>query len=171
MHLNRQWTCWSLRCSWSITRWRCSNYIFILDFTTGFNGLDNDNCKMRQESLKFWEAVPLENIRNFTVMIVSNIPGHTCHQGLRLSPNWWRLQGLQMAHWNGSQTQAESSLIARFMGVIWGRQPHELCYLGWFQFWLHDLERWFLFSSMKELGVIQSAVALELCISFSVHQQ
>ena len=30
MHLSRQWNCWSLRCSWSITCWRCSNYLFKL---------------------------------------------------------------------------------------------------------------------------------------------
>ena len=35
-HLSRQW---SLRCSWSIACRGCSNYIFILDFTPGFNGL------------------------------------------------------------------------------------------------------------------------------------
>ena len=27
----------------------CSNYIFILDLTPGFNRLGQDNCKMRQE--------------------------------------------------------------------------------------------------------------------------
>ena len=26
----------------------CSNYIFILDLTPGFNGLGKDNCKTRQ---------------------------------------------------------------------------------------------------------------------------
>ena len=38
-----QWTCWSLRCR------RCSNYIFILDLPSGFNGLSKDNCKTRRE--------------------------------------------------------------------------------------------------------------------------
>ena len=37
--------CWSLRCRWSIACRRCSNYIFIIDLTPGFNGLGKDNCK------------------------------------------------------------------------------------------------------------------------------
>ena len=58
-HFSRQLNCWSLRCSWSIACRRCSNYIFILNFTPGFNGLGKDNCKMRQEALKFWDLVRL----------------------------------------------------------------------------------------------------------------
>ena len=49
--------CWSLRCSWSIACRRCSNYIFILDLTPGFNGLGKDKCKIRWESLKYWDLV------------------------------------------------------------------------------------------------------------------
>ena len=33
MQYNKQFNCWSLRCSWSIAWRRCSNYIFILDLT------------------------------------------------------------------------------------------------------------------------------------------
>ena len=32
---------------------RCSNYIFILDLTPGFNALGKDNCKMRREIFEF----------------------------------------------------------------------------------------------------------------------
>ena len=32
-HLNRQYNCWPLRCSWSISCRSCSNYIVILAFT------------------------------------------------------------------------------------------------------------------------------------------
>ena len=56
-HLNRQYNCWSLRCSWNIARRRCSNCIFILDLTLGFNGLGNDNCKTRRETFKFGDLV------------------------------------------------------------------------------------------------------------------
>ena len=52
-HMNRQWNYWSLRCSWSIACRHCSNYIFILDLTPGFNILHKDNCKMRRETFKF----------------------------------------------------------------------------------------------------------------------
>ena len=45
--------------SWSIACRRCSNYIFILDWTPGFNGLGNDNCKTRRETCKFWDVVEL----------------------------------------------------------------------------------------------------------------
>ena len=54
-----QLNCWSLRCSWSITCRRCSNHIFILDLTPGFNGLGKDICKTRRESFKFWDLVCL----------------------------------------------------------------------------------------------------------------
>ena len=40
------------RCSWSIACRRCSNYIFILNLTPGFNGLSEDNCKRIQETFK-----------------------------------------------------------------------------------------------------------------------
>ena len=55
----RQLNCWSLRCSWSIACRRCSNYIFILNLTPGFNGLGKDNYKMRREAFKFWYLVRL----------------------------------------------------------------------------------------------------------------
>ena len=53
----KQWNCWSLRCSWSITYRRCSNYIFILNLTPGFNGLGKSNYKMRRETCKFWDLM------------------------------------------------------------------------------------------------------------------
>ena len=37
--------CWSFRCSWSSACQCCSNYIFILNLTPGFNGLGKDTCK------------------------------------------------------------------------------------------------------------------------------
>ena len=55
----RQWIYWSLRCSWSIAWRRCSNYIFILDLTPGFNGLGKDYCETRRETFKFWDLVRL----------------------------------------------------------------------------------------------------------------
>ena len=66
MHFNRPLNCWSLRCSWSITYQRCSNYIFILHLTLGFNILCKDNCKPRREPFKFWDLVA-SYIREFTV--------------------------------------------------------------------------------------------------------
>ena len=57
MHLSRQWNCWSLRCSWSIACRCCSDDIFILHLTPGFNGLGRDNCKMRRETSKCWDLV------------------------------------------------------------------------------------------------------------------
>ena len=38
---------------------RCSNYIFILNLTPGFNGLSDDNCKRIQETFKFWDLMQL----------------------------------------------------------------------------------------------------------------
>ena len=55
--LCRQLAYWSLRFSWSSA---CrSNYVFILDFTPGFNELGKDNCKTRRETFKFWDLVRL----------------------------------------------------------------------------------------------------------------
>ena len=58
MHLNRQWNCWSLRCSLSIACRRCSNYIFI-PLTHGFIGLGKAICKTRRETLKHGDLVLL----------------------------------------------------------------------------------------------------------------
>ena len=58
-HLIRPGTCWSLRCSWIIACRRCPNYIFILHFTHGFNGLGKNNCKTIRESFKCWDLVRL----------------------------------------------------------------------------------------------------------------
>ena len=57
--------CWSLRCSWSIACRRCSNYIFILNLTRGFNGLGKDNWKTRRETFMFgdWVCLIFENWR------------------------------------------------------------------------------------------------------------
>ena len=68
MHLSRQLNCWSLRCSWSIACRRCSNYIFILYLTPGFNRLGKGKCKTRWESFRSWYLVRLilEILQYFT---------------------------------------------------------------------------------------------------------
>ena len=58
-HLSRQLNCRSLRCSWSIACRRCSNYIFILYLTPGFNRLGKDKWKTRRGSFKFCDLVRL----------------------------------------------------------------------------------------------------------------
>ena len=58
-HFSRQLNCWSFRCSWSIACRRCSNYIFVLDLTPGFNGLSKGNCNTRREIFTFWDFVQL----------------------------------------------------------------------------------------------------------------
>ena len=52
-----QVTPWSIRCSWSIACRRCSNCIFILYLTHGFNIMNKDDCKTRREAFKFWDLV------------------------------------------------------------------------------------------------------------------
>ena len=37
----------------------CPSYIFIIDFTLGFNKLRKDNCKTRRATFKFWNLVRL----------------------------------------------------------------------------------------------------------------
>ena len=58
-HSSRPCNCWSLRCSWSIACRCCSNYIFILDWTLGFNGLGKGNCSTRRETFNFLNCVRL----------------------------------------------------------------------------------------------------------------
>ena len=58
-HFCGQLHCSSLRCSWSIACQHCSNYIFILNLTHGFNRLGKDNCKTRQETFKIWDLLCL----------------------------------------------------------------------------------------------------------------
>ena len=58
-HLSRQYNCWSLRCSSNTACRRCSNSIFILDFTPGVNALYRNNFKTKRKAMKFWELVPL----------------------------------------------------------------------------------------------------------------
>ena len=53
--LSREW-----RCSRSSGDRRCSNYIFILNLTFGFNGLGKGNCKTRRETFVFWDCVRLK---------------------------------------------------------------------------------------------------------------
>ena len=56
----------SIRWSWSIACRLCSNCIFILDSTPGFNGLGKDNRKTRRETYELWDfGAPY--IRDLTV--------------------------------------------------------------------------------------------------------
>ena len=59
MHLSGQLNYWSLRCSWNIACRHCSNSIFVLDLTPGFNRLRKDNCKTRRKIFKFRDLVHL----------------------------------------------------------------------------------------------------------------
>ena len=55
---------------WNIACRRCSNWIFILNLPSGFNGLGKDNCKTRLEPFWFWNLVQLY-IRSLTVSKIS----------------------------------------------------------------------------------------------------
>ena len=65
--------CRLLRCSWSIACRRCTNYIFILNYTPGFSILHKGDCKTRRATFKFW------NIRDFTLYVDSVIKIYTIH--------------------------------------------------------------------------------------------
>ena len=51
-HIITQKCFWSLRCSWSIAYRRCSNYIFILDFTTWFQWIGQR--QLQDETRSIW---------------------------------------------------------------------------------------------------------------------
>ena len=46
-YMQDDWENWLTVCR------HCSNYIFILNLTPGFNGMGKDNYKMRQEAFNF----------------------------------------------------------------------------------------------------------------------
>ena len=52
----------------------CSNYIFILELTSGFNELGKDNHKTRRETFKFWDLVCLRDltVRRFSSLSLSH---------------------------------------------------------------------------------------------------
>ena len=58
MHL-RQYTCWSLRCSWSIACRRCSNYIFILDLDLASMDWTKTTVRRDKNLCKFCNLVRL----------------------------------------------------------------------------------------------------------------
>ena len=92
---------WSLIGSWSIACQGCSNYIFILNLTPGFNGLGRVNCKMRRESFKCWDLVRL--ILEILRYLLPIEWMYTCSCPLRTSRCWWFLrritQFLAGTHW------------------------------------------------------------------------
>ena len=88
MGFGRQLNCWSLRCSWSIACWRCSNYIFLLHLTLGFNILRKDNFKPRRETFKFCNLVCLIlEILRYCVVFLS-MPGVVSRSGGHFKNNY-----------------------------------------------------------------------------------
>ena len=57
MHFSRQSNCWSLRCSWNIACRRCSNYIFILHLTLGFNIQCIVQRQLQAKTRNIWDLV------------------------------------------------------------------------------------------------------------------
>ena len=84
-HLITWYNFWSLRCSWSIAFRRCSNYIFILDLTPGFNGLGKDNCSARRDgkhlSFGIWCAFILEDYQYMGLVF-------GCVESIRMRPSY-----------------------------------------------------------------------------------
>ena len=74
-----QQNCWSLRYSWSIACRRCSSYIFILDWTPGFNGWAKTAARRYDKHLSVWNwcAVSLQWCHNGRDS-VSNHQPHDC---------------------------------------------------------------------------------------------
>ena len=107
---SRQLNCRSLRCSWSIACRRCSNYIFILDLTLGFNGLSKDNYMVRRETFKFRDLVRLivETLRYIyiyiKICIMMIIRKYYVHTKIRPSgynaPNYRTHHGLHSSNGN-----------------------------------------------------------------------
>ena len=99
--------CWSLRCSWSIACQRCSNYIFILNLTSGFNGLGKDNYQMRREAFKFWDLVRLilETLRYTSQNWVISDFLHVWHSAITCFIINWMLSSKLQWHLNQNANQ------------------------------------------------------------------
>ena len=81
-HLSKQYTCWSLRCSWSIDCRRCSNYIFIPTQHLASNDWAKTTVKRDEKHLSF--EIRCAIYKRFDgKWRFSIIPSH-CHQ--RFSP-------------------------------------------------------------------------------------
>ena len=83
-----------------IARWRCSNYIFNLDLTPGFNGFGKHNCKTRRELFEFWDLMRL--ILNGTTKYVNGNQNCLAAERQNLSrccPNFVAPYGVTMPQW------------------------------------------------------------------------
>ena len=98
-HLSRQYHLWSLRCSWSFACLHCFIYIFILDLTPHFSGLDKDNDKTRRETFKFWDLMRL------ILEIWRYIPMNLCdvNSSSLLQLHWWIIQTADGTRWVNTQ--------------------------------------------------------------------
>ena len=73
-----------------------TTYIYILDFTLGFNGLGKDNCKMRWEAFKVWgfgEAYIRDLTVDWNCLSGNGFWAHvisTVFRGHLHSPNGWQ---------------------------------------------------------------------------------
>ena len=77
---------------------RCSNYIFILDLTPGFNILGEDNCKKRRETFQFG-GFGATYIRGLTVN--DNVCGGVFQLSARWVTTWARISA---TWWSGATT-------------------------------------------------------------------
>ena len=118
MHLN----CWSFRCSWSIACRRCSNYIFILHLTLGFNILRKDNCKPRRERFEFGDLVRLilEALRYMLYFQVLCVPSKFKYMKMQRDM-WTQPFSTIAAHW--------SSRLHHLHGNL--SPYHMLCFVKW----------------------------------------
>ena len=125
MHLSRQLNCWSLRCSWSIACWRCSNYIFILHLTSGFNILRKTTASRVEKNLSFGILVCLIlEILRYIIIWTKYIPisgpnsFNECYINLTLTP-WAVIWG----HSYISQTEISINVTVVHLNHFQGTSP------------------------------------------------
>ena len=97
---------------------RCSNYIFILDLTPGFKGLDKDNYKIRRETFRFWDLVWI--LLEFWQYIVWSIIGYL--KSLIARHN---LKNTAMCNFSASMVPIDSVFIAR-QKIIAAKLSHDV---------------------------------------------
>ena len=112
---------------WSMAFRCCSNYIFILDITPGFNRLHKDNCMTKRKTFEFWDLVRLI-LENLTVQFAIVVLPLTTRSALSFAsylvysmsqyilPTLWVLF-YRLLH--SCQYFLMHCLIASFMGPTW----------------------------------------------------
>ena len=140
----RQYNCRSFRCICSIAYRLCSNYIFILDLTPGFNGLGKNKYKTRRE---------IFNSRIYSRDLTGELTGNSFFYTVNA--------------WTGLVVVGYLSILpisASFLHCLWGN--HTMAY-GTYITWSHH---WIMIQPQEKLSTVppwESLMIYAICFDIS----